>query len=61
LVSGSKNKNIKFWKLPDNWVNSDVLIFENEELKKINNEIVRRRIKAKLKMILTVILVKKMI
>ena len=46
LVSGGKDKNIKFWKLPDNWVNSDVLRFETEELKKINNEIARRRIKA---------------
>ena len=46
LISGSKDKNIKFWKLPDNWVNTDVLRFENEELKKINNEIARRRIKA---------------
>ena len=46
LVSSGKDKNIKFWKLPDNWVNSDVLRFETEELKKINNEIARRRIKA---------------
>ena len=46
LVSGAKDKSIKFWKLPDNWINSDVLKFENEELKKINNEIARRRIKA---------------
>ena len=46
LISGSKDKNIKFWKLPENWVNSDVLKFENEELTKINNEIARRRIKA---------------
>ena len=46
LVSGAKDKSIKFWKLPDNWINSDVLRFENEELKKINNEIARRRIKA---------------
>jgi WD40 repeat protein len=46
LISGAKDKIIKFWKLPDNWVNSDVLRFENEELKKINNEIARRRIKA---------------
>ena len=46
LVSGAKDKSIKFWKLPDNWINSDVLKFETEELKKINNEIARRRIKA---------------
>ena len=46
LISGAKDKSIKFWKLPDNWINSDVLKFENEELKKINNEIARRRIKA---------------
>jgi len=46
LISGSKDKSIKFWKLPDNWINSEVLKFENEELKKINNEIARRRIKA---------------
>jgi WD40 repeat protein len=46
LVSSAKDKYVKFWKLPDNWINSDVLRFETEELKKINNEIARRRIKA---------------
>ena len=45
LMSGAKDKSIKFWKLPGNRINSDVLRFENEELKKINNEIGRRRIK----------------
>ena len=44
-MSGAKDKSIKFWKLPGNRINSDVLRFENEELKKINNEIGRRRIK----------------
>ena len=46
LISGAKDKSIKVWKLPDNWVNQDVLKFENEELSKINSEIARRRIKA---------------
>ena len=46
LVSGAKDKYVKFWKLPENWINSEVLRFETEELKKINNEIARRRIKA---------------
>ena len=45
LVSGGKDKNIKFWRLPDNWVNKEVLKFEKEELTKINNEIAKRRIK----------------
>ena len=46
LIVGGKDNSVKFWKLPDNWMNEDVLKFENEELKKINNEIARRRIKA---------------
>ena len=46
LLTGGKDNSVKFWKLPDNWINEDVQRFENEELKKINNEIARRRIKA---------------
>ena len=46
LIAGCKNNMVKFWKLPDNWVNAEVQKFEDEELKKINNEIARRRIKA---------------
>ena len=46
LIAGCKNNMVKFWKLPDNWINVDVQKFEDEELKKINNEIARRRIKA---------------
>ena len=46
LLTGSKDNFVKFWKLPDDWINVDVQKFENEELKKINNEIARRRIKA---------------
>ena len=46
LIVGCKNNMVKFWKLPDNWVNVEVQKFEDEELKKINNEIARRRIKA---------------
>ena len=46
LLTGGKDNAIKFWKLPENWINEDVKKFENEELKKINNEIARRRIKA---------------
>jgi len=46
LLTGGKDNIVKFWKLPDNWMNDDVQKFENEELKKINNEIARRRIKA---------------
>ena len=61
LLAGSKNNMVKFWKLPDNWLNVEVQKSEVEEMKKINNEIVRKRIKAKkkskmeLKMILIVI------
>ena len=59
LLAGSKNNVAKFWKLPDNLVNVEVQKSEEEELKKINNEIVRRRIKAnkKLKMELKMILI----
>ena len=46
LLTGSKDNTVKFWKLPENWISDDVMKFENEELKKINNEIARRRIKA---------------
>ena len=46
LVSGAKDKSLKFWKLPNDWLNEDVVKFENEVLKNINNEIARRRIKA---------------
>ena len=46
LLTGSKDNFVKFWKLPDDWINVDVQKFENEELKKINNEIARRIIKA---------------
>ena len=46
LLTGGKDNIVKFWKLPDNWINEDVMKFEKEELKKINNEIARRRIKA---------------
>ena len=49
----------KFWKLLDNWANVEVQKSEDEELKIIYNEIVRRRIKAnkKLKMELKMILI----
>ena len=46
LITGSKDNSVKFWKLPESWISDDVMKFENEELKKINNEIARRRIKA---------------
>ena len=61
LLAGSKNNMAKFWKLLDNWANVEVQKSEDEELKIIYNEIVRRRIKAnkklkiELKMILIVI------
>ena len=38
LLTGSKDNFVKFWKLPDDWINVDVQKFENEELKKINIE-----------------------
>ena len=38
LISGGKDKRIVYWKLPDNWINSDLEKFENEEIKKINDE-----------------------
>ena len=59
LLAGSKNNMAKFWKLLDNWLNVEVQKSEDEELKIIYNEIVRRRIKAnkKLKMELKMILI----
>ena len=46
LISSAKDKCIKVWQLPNDWINSNVLRFENEELSKSNNEIARRRFKA---------------
>ena len=38
LISGGKDKRIVYWKLPDNWINSDLEKFENEEIRKINDQ-----------------------
>ena len=59
LLAGSKNNMAKFWILLDNWANVEMQKSEDEELKIIYNEIVRRRIKAnkKLKMELKMILI----
>ena len=31
-------KKIIYWKLPENWINSDLEKFEDEEMRKINDE-----------------------
>jgi WD40 repeat protein len=38
LISGGKDKKIIYWKLPENWINSDLEKFEDEEMRKINDE-----------------------
>ena len=38
LISGGKDKRLLYWKLPDNWINSDLEKFENEEIRKINDQ-----------------------
>ena len=39
LISGSKDKNIFFWKLPKEWINDEVINFENNEIKNLNDTI----------------------
>ena len=37
LITGSKDKKIIFWKLPEKWVNEDIERFEKEEIKNLND------------------------
>jgi WD40 repeat protein len=37
LLTGGKDKNIFFWKLPERWVNEEVSKFETDEIKNIND------------------------
>ena len=50
LWSGAKDKSIKIWKLPEKWVSDDILDFEKNELKRINDIIAERKIKKKMEM-----------
>lgn len=50
LWSGAKDKSIKIWKLPEKWVSDDILDFEKNELKRINDIIAERKIKKKMEL-----------
>ena len=50
LWSGAKDRSIKIWKLPEKWVSDDILDFEKNELKRINDIIAERKIKKKMEL-----------
>ena len=37
IISAGKDKNIRCWKLPDKWVNDDVRLFEENEIKNMSD------------------------
>ena len=37
LISGGKDKKLLFWKLPEKWINEEVINFENNEIKILND------------------------
>ena len=45
LITGSKDKSIKIWKIPEFWFDPQIEKYENEDLTKINNELRKKRIK----------------
>ena len=45
LITGSKDKSIKIWKIPEFWFDPQIQKYEIEELTKINNELRKKRIK----------------
>ena len=44
LITGSKDKSIKIWKVPEFWFDPQIEKYETEELTKINNELRKKRI-----------------
>ena len=45
LITASKDKSVKIWKIPEFWFDPHLEKYENEELTKINNELRKKRIK----------------
>jgi WD40 repeat protein len=39
LISGGKDKSIKFWKLPERWTNEDIEKFEENEIKNYSDSL----------------------
>ena len=37
LISGGKDKKLLFWKLPEKWINEEVINFENNDIKILND------------------------
>lgn len=48
LITGSKDRNIFVWKLPEKWVNEDIERFEKEEIKNLNDQLAILRLKKSL-------------
>ena len=44
LITGSKDKKIIFWKLPEKWVNEDIERFEKDEIKNLNDTMAMLRL-----------------
>ena len=44
LITGSMDKSIKIWSIPEYWYNPEIEKYEKEQLEKINNEIAKKRI-----------------
>ena len=44
LITGGKDKSIKFWKIPEFWFDKNIEKYETEDLVKINNELKKKRI-----------------
>ncbi len=48
LISGSKDKNMIFWKFPEQWINEELIQFENDEIKNLNDTMAMLKIQKKL-------------
>ena len=44
LITGGRDKSVKFWKIPDFWFDEKLEKYEKEDLVKINNELKRKRL-----------------
>ena len=45
LLSMAKDKKIIYWQLPDNWVKDELLKFQDENIRQINDERAKERLK----------------
>ena len=44
LITGGRDKSVKFWKIPEFWFDEKIRKFEKDDLDKINNELRKKRI-----------------